>query len=110
MSQEACRFCGEFKSESALSSSLDETKFHFEHFFKITLDLDKLLPSLVCAACFTMFEKCIEFMQRIVDVQERLKTDLLEQLNEIPCDEFENLFLRIGCDFERLGLRGLLDS
>lgn len=34
-------------------------------------------------------------MQRIVDVQERLKTDLLEQLNEIPCNEFENFELKI---------------
>ena len=39
-----------------------------------------------------------------------LEAHVAENYFQTTCDEFENLLLRIGCDFERLSLRRLLNS
>ncbi|KAG5667278.1 hypothetical protein PVAND_015264 [Polypedilum vanderplanki] len=97
---ELCRLCGDFKLIGSSGSSLltidDPTiKQHLETNLKIILDPDKLLPHLVCASCSEMLEKCVKFTNRIVEVQERLKNELLEQLNDFPCDDFQNFELKI---------------
>jgi hypothetical protein len=96
MSLEMCRLCGEYKLNTRHSTSLDpDLKAKLETYLKLTLDLDQILPTLICSTCSEMIDKTCNFVQRIIDVQERLKTGLLEQLNEMTCEEFEHFELKI---------------
>lgn len=98
MTEKICRFCGFHFCPSISTSSLDKEMIDkFESYFKITLYNEKeLLPTFICSDCKNKFEECCNFLQRIVDVQERLKTNLLEELNnQIPSDEYEIFELKI---------------
>lgn len=96
-----CRFCGDFKPFQNFTSILDDQlKLKLEYYFKITIDCDESLPNIICNECLESVDKCCEFVQKILDVQEKLKAKY-EELNASSYNEIEE-FQTFELQIERL--------
>ncbi|KAL7012296.1 hypothetical protein ACKWTF_014749 [Chironomus riparius] len=96
MNDSICRLCGDTKDSQSLSADITDTSIKSQlETLKINLDDDKFLPNSVCFSCVDTLEVCSKFAQKVAEVQQRLKNDLLDQLNSVTYDDFEHFELKI---------------